>query len=99
MAGFEPFICGFYVAALVAARQYKLAEEKLIALTMLIKISKNQQLGYGFNEWIKAQNGAVKGQDWQMWSAALYLYAAKCVEERRTPFFEKIRTLGPNEKN
>jgi hypothetical protein len=31
------------------------------------------------------------GQDWQTWSAALYLYAAKCVEEKRTPFFDEIR--------
>ncbi len=31
------------------------------------------------------------GQDWQTWSAALYLYAAKCVEERKTPIFDEIR--------
>jgi hypothetical protein len=39
------------------------------------------------NEWIKAQDGRVMGVDWQTWSAALYLYAAKCVELRDTPFF------------
>jgi hypothetical protein len=32
------------------------------------------------------------GQDWQTWSAALYLYAAKCVEEKRTPFFDEMRS-------
>jgi len=32
-----------------------------------------------------------KGQNWQSWSAALYLYAAKCIEERRTPSFDEIR--------
>jgi hypothetical protein len=31
------------------------------------------------------------GQDWQTWSAALYLYAVNCVEEKRTPFFDEIR--------
>ena len=31
------------------------------------------------------------GQDWQTWSAAMYLYAVKCVEEKRTPFFEEMR--------
>jgi len=31
------------------------------------------------------------GQDWQTWSAALYLYAAKCVEEKSTPFFDEMR--------
>ena len=46
---------------------------------------------FGFNEWIKAQNGQPKGQNWQTWSAAMYLYAVKCVEEKRTPFFEEMR--------
>jgi hypothetical protein len=55
-------------------------------LTGLIKISNDKSLDFGFNEWIKAQDGKVMGQDWQTWSAALYLYAAKCVEEKRTPF-------------
>ena len=89
--GVWPFICGFYIAALVAAGQFLLAEEKLIALTKLIGISSDKKLDYGFNEWIKAQDGTVMGQDWQTWSAALYLYAVKCVETKRTPFFEDIR--------
>lgn len=89
--GIWPFICGLYVAALVAAKRYKLAEEKLVVLTGLIKISSDPNLDFGFNEWIKAQDGKVMGQDWQTWSAALYLYAAKCVEEKRTPFFDEIR--------
>jgi len=46
---------------------------------------------FGFNEWIKSQDGEPMGQDWQTWSAALYLYAAKCVEEKKTPFFEEMR--------
>lgn len=89
--GVWPFICGFYVAALVAARKFKLAEEKLIELTRLITLSANPELEYGFNEWIRAPNGKVMGQDWQTWSAALYLYAATCVRERKTPFFDEIR--------
>ena len=89
--GIWPFICGFYVSALVAAKRYKLAEEKLVALTQLVKISATGTVEFGFNEWIKAQDGKPKGQDWQTWSAALYLYAAKCVEEKRTPYFDEIR--------
>lgn len=89
--GIWPFICGFYVAALVAAKKYELALEKLIELTKIIKKS-NTNLDFGFNEWIKAQDGKVKGQDWQTWSAALYLYAVKCVEENSTPFFDEMRT-------
>ncbi|MFA5329562.1 MAG: glycoside hydrolase 100 family protein [Prolixibacteraceae bacterium] len=91
--GIWPFICGFYVAALVAAKRYKLAEEKLAALSRLVKISSTGNLNFGFNEWIKAQDGNPKGQDWQTWSAALYLYAAKCVELKSTPFFDEMR--GP----
>lgn len=89
--GIWPFICGFYVAALVAAKRYKLAEEKLAALSQLVKISATGTVDFGFNEWIKAQDGKPIGQDWQTWSAALYLYAAKCVEEKRTPYFDEIR--------
>ena len=90
--GIWPFICGLYVAALVAAKRYKLAGEKLLALTRCIKLSNTGTVEYGFNEWLKAQDGKPMGQDWQTWSAALYLYAAKCVEEKRTPFFDEIRS-------
>jgi Alkaline and neutral invertase len=89
--GIWPFICGVYVAALVAAKKYSLAQDKLLALTHLIKLSDNPKISFGFNEWIKAQNGNPMGQDWQTWSAALYLYAAKCVETKRTPFFDEMR--------
>ena len=89
--GIWPFICGFYIAALVAAKRFKLAEEKLVELTKCVKLSRKENLSFGFNEWIKAQDGKPMGQDWQTWSAAMYLYAAKCVEEKRTPFFEEMR--------
>lgn len=49
---------------------------------------------FGFNEWrIKAQDGEAKGQNWQTWSAAMYLYTVKCVEDRKTPFFDAIRQM------
>jgi len=89
--GIWPFIGGFYVAALVAAKRYKLAEEKLVALTQCIKITRTENLEFGFNEWIKAQDGKPMGQDWQTWSASMYLYAAKCVEIKNTPFFDVMR--------
>jgi hypothetical protein len=72
--GIWPFICGFYVAALVAVKKYRLAEEKLLALTRIIKSSGTGKTEYGFNEWLKAQNGKPMGQDWQTWSASMYLY-------------------------
>jgi len=92
--GIWPFISGIYIAALVAAKKYKLAEEKLDFLTQFVKISRTANVDFGFNEWIKAQDGKPMGQDWQTWSAALYLYAAKCVEEKNTLFFEDIRNYN-----
>ena len=90
--GIWPFICGLYIAALVAAKRYSLAEKKLIALTQAIKLSKSKSLKFGFNEWIRAQDGMPMGQDWQTWSAAIFLYATKCVETKRTPFFNDATT-------
>jgi len=96
--GIWPFICGLYVAALVAAKRYKLAGQKLMAFTSLIKTSNNGDTDFGFNEWLKAQDGKAMGQNWQTWSAALYLYAVKCVEEKRTPFFDKIQNYPESSK-
>ncbi|MBO0323915.1 amylo-alpha-1,6-glucosidase [Muricauda sp. CAU 1633] len=86
--GIWPFITGFYIAALVANKNYGLAEKKLLALTRLIKKARNKELEFGFNEWYRAQDGKPMGQDWQTWSASNYLYAARCVAEKRTPFFD-----------
>jgi hypothetical protein len=91
--GIWPFICGIYIASLVAANKYQLAEKRLIELTKLVKIPVDKDLHFGFNEWYKAQDGKPMGQDWQTWSAALYLYAVKCVEENKTPFFDEMRML------
>ncbi|WGQ09823.1 glycoside hydrolase 100 family protein [Pedobacter gandavensis] len=88
--GIWPFISALHIAALVTAGKYKLAKEKLYALTELISISRNKELKYGFNEWYKAQTGQPMGQDWQTWSAALYLYAVSCVEKNSSPFFSAV---------
>jgi hypothetical protein len=79
------------VAALVAAGRPRLAEQKLMALTHLVRSANNVDLDYGFNEWFRAQDGTPQGQDWQTWSAAMYLYACACVEQGCTPFFDQIR--------
>jgi len=89
--GVWPFICGFYVAALVAAGRPRLAQDKLALLTQLVQPARERQVPYGFNEWFKAYDGKPAGQDWQTWSAAMFLYAAACVEHGRTPFFDEIR--------
>lgn len=92
--GIWPFISGFYIAALVAAERYSLAEKRLLALTELVRARRSEDVEFGFNEWHRAQDGTPQGQDWQSWSAAMYLYAAECVEQRRTPFFDEVRRHG-----
>jgi hypothetical protein len=94
--GVWPFICGFYVAACVAAGQMDLAERKLLALTELVKPWHEDAAEWGFNEWIHAQTGKPSGRDWQTWSAAMYLYAAECVQQKKTPFFDLMRTVNPD---
>jgi hypothetical protein len=79
--GVWPFVCGFYVAALVAAGRQRLAETRLLALTELVRPAREAAVTHGFNEWFKAQDGVASGQDWQTWSASMYLYAAACVEQ------------------
>jgi hypothetical protein len=92
--GVWPFVSAFYIAACVAAGRLRLAERRLLALTHLVKPAKQQDLDWGFNEWIKAQTGEPSGQNWQTWSAAMYLYAAACVQDRRTHFFEAVRAVS-----
>jgi hypothetical protein len=88
--GIWPFVCGFYVVATLAAGFPQLAEEKLAVLTDLVKLSRDESLTYGFNEWIRAQDGTPQGQDWQTWSAAMYLYAATCVEQGKVLYLEDL---------
>ncbi len=89
--GVWPFVCGFYIAACVAAGRLDLAVQRLLALTELVKPWHENEADWGFNEWIKAQTGQPSGRDWQTWSAAMYLYAAECVERNSTPYFDEIR--------
>ncbi|MFC1618944.1 amylo-alpha-1,6-glucosidase [Candidatus Neomarinimicrobiota bacterium] len=89
--GIWPWVCGFYVAALVATGRYRLAEQRLLHLTDLVEPAREADVSFGFNEWLRARDGKPAGQDWQTWSAALYIYAVECVRQRHTPFFDEIR--------
>lgn len=90
--GVWPFVCGFHIAAMVAAGEQRLAETKLRALTALVRLSRRPEPGpldfFGFNEWFSAQDGSPAGEDWQTWSASMYLYAAACVEAGEARFFQ-----------
>lgn len=88
--GIWPFACSLYIAAMVAAGYQRRAEHHLQALTQLVRVSRRPELEFGFNEWFRAQDGEPRGEDWQTWSAALYLYAAASVEAKRPVFFDEI---------
>jgi hypothetical protein len=89
--GVWPFVCGFYIAALVAAGEQRTAEETLGALTALVRPLREVSLApagsFGFNEWFRAQDGSPAGEDWQTWSASMYLYTTACVEAGRPMYF------------
>jgi glycogen debranching enzyme len=89
--GIWPFIIGFYIAALVAAGREELAAKKMESFSKLVRPARRTELSFGFNEWLRARDCAPAGQDWQTWSAAMYLYAAQCVERGRPLFFETLR--------
>lgn len=89
--GIWPFVCGFYIAALIALGRNRMAEKKLFALTDLIYRSKKPNLKFGCNEWYRAQDGLPTGEDRHIWSAAMYLYAVECVRLKATPVFDEIR--------
>ncbi|MGK0186339.1 MAG: hypothetical protein ACI9R3_002122 [Verrucomicrobiales bacterium] len=97
--GVWPFICGFHIAACVAAGRIGLARRKLESLTELVKPWHENEAEWGFNEWSKAQTGKPSGRDWQTWSAAMYLYAATCVERECTPYFDEIRAASHRGKS
>jgi hypothetical protein len=86
--GIWPFVSGFHIAALVAAGRHRLAWEKLRFLAGRLRSAREPRLAFGFNEWYKAQTGIPSGQDWQTWSASMFLYAAACVEQGRPLYFE-----------
>jgi hypothetical protein len=74
--GVWPFLGGFYVAALVKMSEYEKAEAALHRLGELNRAGE-------FNEWHHGETAEPMGVKDQAWSAAMYLYARACVEERR----------------
>jgi hypothetical protein len=96
--GVWPFTVGFYVAALVAVGWLDRARDRLKYLTRLVKPGRDPELTYGFNEWFNARSGMPSGNDWQSWSASMYLYAAACVASGTTPLFDECRAASPGWK-
>jgi len=87
--GIWPFTIALYVVALIKLGLIEKAERILTDLAGLVKKSHKPNLDYGFNEWYKAQTGEPEGQDWQTWSAGLFVYAAECLEREEVLFLSR----------
>lgn len=83
--GIWPFIGGFYVAALVKAKKLTKAKEELASLAEANK--QNIEGEWGFNEWLDGIEGKPTKNNWQAWSAGMYIFAFECVKRKRVPWF------------
>ncbi len=84
-AGIWPFIGGFYITALVKAKQYSKAKKEFNLLTKAVRLGKDME--WEFNEWLDGRTGKPKGVAFQSWSAGAYLFASECLKKKRVPFF------------
>ena len=84
-AGIWPFIGGFYVAALVKAKQFKKAKTELKNLALANKQGK--KMVWEFNEWLDGKKGTPEGSIYQAWSAGAYLFAFESFGRKYVPFF------------
>ena len=85
--GAWPFLGGVYVAALVQAGRLEQARCQLDKLTAMVRLGKLEE--WEFNEWFHGLSGKPMGYAGQSWSAAMYLFAADAVEQRRVLIFNE----------
>ncbi|MHB8088973.1 MAG: glycoside hydrolase 100 family protein, partial [Anaerolineaceae bacterium] len=81
--GIWPFVGGFYVATLVKAGRIEQAKQQLEKLTELNRLGVNQE--WEFNEWCHGRTGKPMGYPHQAWSAGMYIFAYKCVQNKTVP--------------
>ena len=44
--------------------------------------------GYEVNEWLHGKNGKPEGEPYQAWTAAAYIYAYECVNQKKVFHFD-----------
>jgi len=85
--GIWPFVGGFYVAALVKAGRREQAAQ---VLEKLAEVNRQGVEGeWEFNEWCHGATGRPMGYPHQAWSAGMYVFAHRCVQEGRVPVFDE----------
>ena len=85
--GIWPFVGGFYVAALVKAGRCELAAQVLEKLAEVNRQGVDAE--WEFNEWCHGATGRPMGYPHQAWSAGMYVFAYRCVQEGRVPIFDE----------
>lgn len=88
--GVWPWVGGLYVASLVRAGRMDQAREMLYNLALANQLGKERP--WEFNEWIHGVTGAPKGSPDQGWSAGMYIYAYRCVQEGNEPVFSTLES-------
>ncbi|MBN2067427.1 MAG: hypothetical protein JW744_03095, partial [Candidatus Diapherotrites archaeon] len=83
--GIWPFVGGFYVAALVKARQFEKAEGELEKLAMANRLGARSK--WDFSEWVHPTKRQALGSEDQAWSAGSYLMAFSAVSKKRFTLF------------
>lgn len=81
--GIWPFVGGFYIAALVKAGRMEQARQQLEKLAEVNRLGTEEE--WEFNEWCHGRTGKPMGYPHQAWSAGMYVFAYRCVEEERVP--------------
>ncbi len=80
-----PYIGGFYVAALVKAKQFDKARQELLRLAKANKLGVRHD--WEFNEWVHPGKKKANGGPYQAWSAGMFLFAVSALKQKRLPFF------------
>jgi len=88
--GVWPWVGGLYVAALVRAGCMDSAARALHELAQADRMGREHP--WEFNEWIHGVSGEPMGSADQGWSAGMYMYAYRCVEEGREPVFSALES-------
>ena len=85
--GIWPFVGGFYIAALVKAGRRELAAQVLEKLAEVNRQGVDEE--WEFNEWCHGATGRPMGYPHQAWSAGMYVFAHRCVQEGRVSIFDE----------
>jgi len=88
--GVWPWVGGLYVAALVHAGRLDRARDELYRLAQVNKLGVERE--WEFNEWFHGLTGEPKGSPDQAWSAGMFIYAYRCVQEGRQPVFSMMES-------